>query len=353
MKLKNFHSYFKRKPYFIADIAANHDGSIVRAKKLIRLAAKNGADAAKFQNFFADTIVSDKGFKDLKKGLSHQSKWKKSVYNVYKAAELPLKWTIELKKECKKNNIEYFTAPYDEGIINYLNNHLNFWKIGSGDITWHENVLKMAKTKKPIMIATGASNLNEVVDIVKKVEKINKKIIIMQCNTNYTADDKNFNFINLKVLNEFRKLFPKYILGLSDHTFGSETVLGAIALGATVIEKHFTDDNSREGPDHKFSMNPIEWNKMIVSSNKLFLSLGDGKKKIENNEKATSIIQRRSIRIKKDLKKGSIIKKEDLICLRPCPIDAAAPYEINKFIGKKINKNLKKHDYLKWSLIKK
>ena len=149
MKLKNFHSYFKRKPYFIADIAANHDGSIVRAK-LIRLAAKNGADAAKFQNFFADTIVSDKGFKDLKKGLSHQSKWKKSVYNVYKAAELPLKWTIELKKECKKNNIEYFTAPYDEGIINYLNNHLNFWKIGSGDITWHENVLKMAKQKNQL-----------------------------------------------------------------------------------------------------------------------------------------------------------------------------------------------------------
>ena len=162
--------------YFIADIAANHDGKIERAKKLIYLAAEAGANAAKFQNFFAKTIVSDYGFKSLKKKLSHQSKWGKSVFQVYKDAELPLSWTVELKKTCKSAGIDYFTAPYDSSIINYLNKYVCAWKIGSGDITWHEHIIKIAKTQKPIIIATGASDMNEIEIIVKKVNKINKII---------------------------------------------------------------------------------------------------------------------------------------------------------------------------------
>ena len=121
----------------------------------------------------------------------------------------------------------------------------------------------MAKTKKPILIATGASNLSEVKNTINKVKKFNDKIVLMQCNTNYTASKKNFSYINLNVLKSFKKTFNNCILGLSDHTFGHETVLGAISLGARVIEKHFTDDNRRIGPDHKFSMNPKTWRYMI------------------------------------------------------------------------------------------
>ena len=117
------------------------------------------------------------------------------------------------------------------------------WKVGSGDITWHENVLKMARTKKPILIATGASNFNEIKILLQKVLKINKKVVLMQCNTNYTADAKNLHYINLNVLKKFRNSFPNLFLGLSDHTFGHETVLGAVALGAKFVEKHFTDNN--------------------------------------------------------------------------------------------------------------
>ncbi len=336
------------KTYFIADIAANHDGSLKRAKKLIMLAAKSGANAAKFQNFYANNFISDYGFKKLGNKKSHQSKWKKSVYDVYKNAELPLEWTKELKKTCKENKIDYFTAPYDLSIINYLDKYVAAWKVGSGDITFHENIMKLAKTKKAILIATGASDLKEIVDIYKKVKKINNKIVIMQCNTNYTADKKNYSFINLNVLENFKKLFPKAILGLSDHTHGSETVLGAVAKGARVVEKHFTDDNKRIGPDHKFSMNPKTWKQMVLSTRILELSLGDGVKKIEKNESETVVLQRRSIRVNRNFKIGDIISLSDVSFLRPCPRDAMPPYKFEKYKKKKLKKNIRKNQYIKF-----
>jgi len=334
------------KVYYIADIAANHDGNLERAKKLIYLCAEAGANAAKFQNFKADTIVSDFGFKQLKNKLSHQSKWKKSVFQVYEDASIPLRWTDTLKKTCEKAGIDYFTAPYDLNLINYLNKYVCAWKVGSGDITWHENVLAMAKTKKPIIIATGASKFSEVKNIVNKVLKINKKLVLMQCNTNYTAEDKNMNYINLNVLKKYRSEFPNIFLGLSDHTFGHETALGAVAMGVKFIEKHFTDNNSRSGPDHKFSMNPKTWKEMIIASRKLESALGDGIKKIEKNEKKSIIVQRRSIRASKYLKKGKIIKKNDMVFLRPCPKNSLDPYNYKKLIGKKTKRNIMFHEVL-------
>jgi len=340
------------KTYFIADIAANHDGKIERAKKLIYLAAEAGANGAKFQNFFANTIVSDYGFKSLKKKFSHQSKWKKSVFQVYKDAELPLSWTFELKKTCNLAGLDYLTAPYDDTIIEYLNNYVSGWKIGSGDITWHEHIIKIAKTKKPIIIATGASDMNEIENIVKKVKKINNKIVLMQCNTNYTADIKNFKYINLNVLKNFKKKYPNIILGLSDHTPGHETVLGAISLGAKVIEKHFTDSNTRSGPDHFFSMNPKSWREMIISSRKLEESLGSNIKKVEKNEKLTVILQRRSVRANRIIKKGEKIKKKDLCFLRPCPKKSLGPFEYYNVINKKAKKQINLHEVINLQNVK-
>ncbi len=334
------------KTYFIADIAANHDGSLKRAKKLIQLAAKSGANAAKFQNFKAETIVSNKMFLSLKNKLSHQSKWKNSVFKVYKKAETPIYWTNELKETCYKFGIDYFTAPYDLNFISYLKKFVSAWKVGSGDITWHEIIMEMAENNKPIIIATGASNLEEVKIIMKKVLKKNKKIVLMQCNTNYTASMNNFHYINLNVLKDYKKNFPNVVLGLSDHTFGHETVLGSIALGAKVIEKHFTDNNSRIGPDHKFSMNPLTWYKMVESTRILESSMGDGIKKIEKNEIQTSIVQRRSILSSIKLKKNTIIKKKHLVFLRPCKSNALPPYMFKKLLGRKTKKTIEFHDVL-------
>ena len=334
--------------YFIADIAANHDGNLDKALELINEAASAGADAAKFQHFSAETIVSDYGFKSLGEQLSHQAKWKKSVFEVYKDASIPLDWTPKLKEECQKNKIEFLTSPYSIELVDFVDPYLEAFKIGSGDITWHEIIQHIASKGKPYIIATGASNEKDVNEIVNLASKINDKICVMQCNTNYTASDENFNFINLNYLTELKKKFPSLILGLSDHTHGHATVLGAITLGAKVIEKHFTISNERDGPDHKFSMTPKSWKEMIDRSKELELSLGDGKKKIENNELDTAILQRRSIRVKKEIKKDHILKRDDLDVLRPCPKNAIDPRNINEIIGKKINKNLIKGEILKW-----
>lgn len=333
-----------KKVFFIADIAANHDGSLSRAKKLIRLAAKAGADAAKFQHFKADTIVSDVGFKKIGK-ISHQKKWRKSVFQIYEDASINPKWNLELLNECKKNKIEFMTAPYDLDYVDNVYKFISAYKIGSGDITWKEIVKKISKKNKPLILATGASTIKDVVNTVRLILKYKKKFVLMQCNTNYTASNENYEYINLNVLNDYKKRFKnKIVLGLSDHTFGHTTVLGAVSLGARVVEKHFTDDNNRNGPDHKFSMNPKTWRKMVDETEKLIQSLGDGKKKIEKNELQSSIIQRRGVRFNQDISKGKKITRKMLEILRPCPRNSINPFFLEKFLGKKLKKNVKKND---------
>lgn len=321
--------------YFIADIAANHDGSLERAKLLIKLAKEAGADAAKFQHFKANKIVSDYGFKQLTQQLSHQAKWNKSVYEIYQDAALPYEWTIELKEECEKVGIDYFSAPYDSEAINMLENHVVAYKVGSGDVSWTEALEKMAQKGKPIFLATGASTIEDVERAVNAILKINPNLILMQCNTNYTASLENFKYINLNVLKTFASLFPNVILGLSDHTPGCSTVLGAVALGARAIEKHFTDDTTREGPDHGFSMDPKTWSEMVMRTRELERALGTAVKKIEDNEKDTVIIQRRCLRAARDIKPGEVITRDMIDVLRPATPGAYLPYEIDSLIGNK------------------
>ena len=332
------------KTYFIADIAANHDGNLNRAKKLCELAKAAGADAAKFQHFKAKTIVNDKGFRDLG-GQSHQANWKKSVYETYNDASVPIDWTPHLKEHCDKIGIDFFTTPYDLDYVDKLDEFVSMYKIGSGDITWMKMLDKVGSKGKTVIIASGASDIEEVIRAVNQLSKYNIKIILMQCNTNYTANDDNFNYINLNVLKLYSVLFPDITLGLSDHTFGDETVLGAVTLGAKYIEKHFTDDNYRNGPDHPFSMNPKTWKKMVDRTRRLEQALGSTVKKIEKNELETVVLQRRSIRIKNDLRKGDTISKDDIIYLRPCPKDAY-PIHIDP-VGKKLIRDIKINEYLK------
>ena len=339
-----------KKTYFIADIAANHDGDLERAKKLCLLAKKAGADAAKFQHFKAKSIVSDEGFKNLGSQQSHQATWEKSVYGVYDDASVPLDWTPELKLYCDKIGIDFFTTPYDLDYVDYLDNFVSCYKIGSGDITWHKMLHKVASKGKPVIIATGASSIQEVIEAIKILSSYDIEICLMQCNTNYTVSPENFKCINLNVLKTYKIMFPNIKLGLSDHTPGDITVLGAVSLGAIMVEKHFTDDNNRNGPDHPFSMNPKTWKEMVTRTRLLELSLGDTIKKVEENEHETVVLQRRSIRVIKDLPKHHILQEKDLIEVRPCPKDAIPPSEC--VIGKKLNVNLSKNDYLKYEHIR-
>lgn len=337
--------------FFIADIASNHDGNLNRAKKLIRLAAKSGADAAKFQNFRAQNIVSKQGFAALGGQVSHQSKWEKSVYEVYQDASIPWEWTKTLKEECDAVGIEYLSTPYDLGSVDMLEPYVLLYKIGSGDITWKELLQKVAMKGKPVMLATGASDIGEVQRAVKEILQHNQHLILMQCNTNYSGDLDNYRYVNLNVLKTYKDMFPEAILGLSDHTPGDSAVLGAVSLGARVIEKHFTDDNKRNGPDHGFSMTPHSWKEMVERTRQLEYSLGEGCKRVQKNEIETVIVQRRCIRASMDLTKDTIINRDHISVLRPAPNNSLSPYEIDKIIGMKLRKDVCEGEAIWWSIL--
>jgi N-acetylneuraminate synthase len=322
--------------YFIADLAANHDGDIDRAKELIRLAKESGADAVKFQHFLAEKIVSDYGFSHLTKKIGHQSSWKKTVFDTYRDYQCPREWTHELVDTARKCEIDFFTTPYDTTAVDTFADIVPAFKIGSGDITWIEFIEYVAQKNIPVLLATGAATMEDVNRAVDAVTRHTGEIGLMQCNTNYTGNRDNFRYINLNVLKTYAKRYPGMVLGLSDHTPGHTTVLGAIALGARLIEKHFTDDNSREGPDHAFSMNPRSWEAMIEAAQDLESALGNGKKTIEGNETDTYVIQRRCLRAAHEIKAGTVISRNDVDVLRPSVNGAIQPYDLEKVLGRRI-----------------
>jgi N-acetylneuraminate synthase len=343
-----FNSISKDNLYFIADMGANHNGDLNKALDLIHLCKEAGAHAAKFQNFSAKKIVSKFEFDNMPKK-THQANWNKSVFEVYQDASINENWTSILKEECDKIGIDYFTSPYDKNAVDHVDAFVDVYKIGSGDISWIDIIEHVISKNKPILFATGAS---DIVDVERVMDIINNRKaphVLMQCNTNYTGSNENFKYINLKVLETFKKRYPESILGLSDHTAGHSTVIGAITLGATVVEKHFTDNNNNVGPDHFFAMNPSSWKEMVEKSEEIFQALGDGIKKVEENEKESFYVQRRSIVAKKNIKKGHIISVNDLDYLRPFSVNSFHPYEKEEILGKILNQDMSEGESFKRS----
>ena len=337
--------------YFIADISANHDGDLERAKALIHLCAQAGAEAAKFQNFRAARIVSDYGFRKLGGQRSHQATWKKSVFEVYQAASLPWEWTPVLRDTCRAAGVHYFSSPYDLEAVDMLDPYVPAHKIGSGDITWPEILQHIASKGKPVLLATGASTLREVQQAVDIVRAVNSQLVLMQCNTNYTASLNNFRHIHLNVLRTYAALFPDLVLGLSDHTPGHATVLGAVALGARAVEKHFTDDNAREGPDHPFSMTPTSWRDMVDRTRELEASLGSPEKRVAENEADTVIVQRRCLRAARPIRTGEVLEREAIDVLRPATPGAIAPFEIGAVLGARALRDIDAGEALDWRML--
>lgn len=332
--------------YFVADVASSHDGDLERAKALIWLSKEAGADAVKFQHFKAEKIVSDVGFRSLGGQASHQATWSKPVFEVYKQYECNRDWNDELVATAAKAGVDFMTTPYDTDAVDQLDAHLPAYKIGSGDITWVDFIEYVAKRGKPIFVASGASNIDDVSRAVDAVLKHNRQLVLMQCNTNYTGSLGNLRYINLRVLQTYAIKYPGMVLGLSDHSPGHASVLGAIALGARVIEKHFTDDCSREGPDHGFSMDPKTWREMVDRSRELEASLGDGVKRVEQNERDTVVLQQRCLRLTRDIDAGEVLREGDLEALRPAPTGAARPYELGRAVGARLNVARRRGDAL-------
>lgn len=337
--------------YFIADIGANHDGELGRAQELIHLAAEAGADAAKFQNFQASKIVSDYGFRALGEQLSHQADWKKSVYEVYDDASIPFDWTPSLKAACDEAGIDYFSSPYDYEAIDMLEPHVEVYKAGSGLITWIEALEYMAGKGKPMIVSTGACGIADVVRAVRAVQAIQPELLLMQCNTNYTGSVENFNHVHLNVLRTYAILFPEVVLGFSDHTPGHAAVLGAVALGARAVEKHFTDDTSREGPDHPFALDPTTWREMVDRTRELERAMGSTDKFVTENEAETIVLQRRCLRAARDIPSGERLDREMIDILRPNPAGAIQPYEIERVVGRKAIVKIPAGEAIHWTML--
>lgn len=331
------------KSYIIAEIGANFDGSFETAKKYCLAAKEAGADCAKFQSFKAEKIVSDGGFKQMKLKGVHGT-WDKSVYEVFKSVEFPREWHKPIADYCKEIGIDFSTSPYDfEAVDLCVELDVPFIKIGSGEITWLEMIKKISSTQKPIFLATGDATMSEINDAIEVIESTgNKNLVLMQCITNYPSQIES---ANINVLKTYSSAF-NLLTGYSDHSPGDVVVLGAIATGAKVIEKHFTLDKNGKGPDHPHSMDFNEFKNMVDNIRKLELAMGSTSKFVVEEENETVYVQRRGLYINKDLKKGAVIKNEDISVLRPAL--GILPKYKEIVAGKTLNTEIYKGNPIYW-----
>lgn len=329
--------------YFIAEIGANFDGNLEKAKEYAREAKRVGADCAKIQSFKAKKIVSREAFATMDLKGVHGS-WKRPVDEVFAEVEFPRDWHKAFFEYCWEIGITPSTAAYDYEAVDLVDEiGIEFYKIGSGDITWLEMIEYVARKGKPVMLATGASTLAEVDEAVRTIEKTgNKDLVLMQCITNYPS---KFESANINVLNTYREAFGA-ILGYSDHTPDDVVPLGAVTRGARVIEKHFTLDRTLKGPDHPHYMEPHEFARMIERTRNLEAAMGTGKKDVVAEESETVIVQRRGLTAARDIAANTIIEVADMIELRPAL--GIYPKYKQTLVGKRVKRALKSGDPIRW-----
>ena len=314
IKFGNTNIGIGHKTYFIAEIGANFDGSLDKAKKLCDAAKSAGADCAKFQSFISEKIVSARGFSKMKLNGVHGT-WGRPVNEVFKDAEFPRDWHHLIKEHCDNIGIHFSTSPYDfEAVEMCVNLDLPFIKIGSGEITWLEMIHKIASTQKPIILATGDATLAEIDDAINVIISTgNKNLVLLQCITNYPSMIES---ANINVLKTYQSAFD-VLTGYSDHSFGDVVILGATALGGCVVEKHFTLNKKDIGPDHPHSMDITDFKLMIERVRQLEMALGSTRKFVVEEELETVIVQRRGLYANRNIKKGDLISFNDIVALRP------------------------------------
>ena len=329
--------------YFIAEIGANFDGSIEKAKKLIDAAKAAGADCAKFQTFSTPKIVSEGGFSRMHLKGVHGS-WGRTVSEVFKDAEFPVEWHKEIADYCKKVGIDFSTSPYfKEAVDLCVELDVPFIKIGSGDITWHEMLEYIASKGKPVMLATGDATMAEIDEAVRVIEKTgNKDVILMQCITNYPS---KIDSANVNVLKTYQNAFD-VLTGYSDHSPGHVVALASTVIGGRVIEKHFTLDKTDKGPDHPHSMEPHEFKFMVDSIREVERAMGSTCKEVVEEEGETVFVQRRCLYAARDLKKGDILTEDDIDVLRPAL--GIPPKFKPMLIGKTVREDVAKGQPLFW-----
>jgi len=326
------------KVLIIAEAGVNHNGSYENAKKLILAGAEAGVDYVKFQTFKASKLVSKNAEKaDYQKRNTNDESI--SQFEMLKKLEMPEKWHYDLIKYAESLNVKFLSTAFDEESVDFLESmNIDLYKIPSGEITNKPFLEHIAKKKKPIIVSTGMANLSEVraaIEVLYKNGVQKKSITILHCNTEYPTPMMD---VNLKAMLALKEEFEVNV-GYSDHTIGIEVPIAAVALGANVIEKHFTLDKSFEGPDHKASLVPLELKQMVNAIRNIENALmGSGIKEPSASEIKNIHIARKSIHTNKPLEKGHIIKIEDLIMMRPG--DGISPMDMDLYLNKPIASNL-------------
>ncbi|MBU1084736.1 N-acetylneuraminate synthase [Patescibacteria group bacterium] len=328
--------------YIITEAGVNHNGDINLAIKLIKAAARAGADAIKFQTFKAEQVTTRQSptASYQKKNVGENNQWK-----LLHPLELKEKDYPKLIKECTKASIEFMSTPHGHiESAQLLDSMVKVWKVGSGDLTNLPFLEYLGKTKKPIILSTGMATIKEIKEAVKIIEKTgNNKIVILQCTTNYPCPPEE---ANVSAVLDLMRNFPKYLIGFSDHTMGYEADLMAVGYGATVIEKHFTLDCNLPGPDQKNSLEPQELSEMVRKIRLVESLRGTGIKKPFQSELVIAEMARKSVISKKDIKKGQMITEKMLTIKRPAK-GGLCPKEYWNILGKKAKRDIKADTQLK------
>lgn len=335
MKKKSFWKG-KHGPLLIAEIGGNHEGDFSYAKKLTKLAISTGVDVVKFQVYSGSGLVSRV---ESKRRFEH-----------FKKFELSKEQHIEIAKMCKKAKVIYLASVWEESSLNWIDKYLKFYKIGSGDLTAYPILSLLAKRNKPIILSTGLSTLKEIKNTIKFLRQQNKKykkenyLALLQCTSSYPTDDRE---VNLNVINTLKQS-TNLPVGYSHHNKGDLALITAYLMGAQILEFHFTDTRKKKFfRDHKISLNPQETKDLISKIQKINLIKGKSIKKPTHNEIKSKHIQsfRRALYLNRDLKKGQVIKKEFVTCLRPNKGIDARNYK--KIIGKKLKNNVLAYEKIK------
>lgn len=325
--------------FIIAEAGSNHNGKLSQAKELIDVAVEAGADAVKFQIYSAETLYSKKTPKF--------SSYKKDPWHLIKEIETPREWIPELKEYCDKKGIIFFATPFDFNAVDELDPYVYLFKVASFEIVDLPLIEYIAKKGKPTIISTGLANMEEIEDAYTTYTKTgNDKLTFLQCASVYPAKPE---IMNLRSMETISRAF-NVITGLSDHTLGIHISVAAVAMGAKIIEKHFTLSRKLKGPDHPFAIEPTELKEMVRQIRDVEEALGDGKKlgpkpeELENFEKA-----RRSTHAKVNIPKGTKITKNMLMIKRPGY--GIKPKFIDIIVGKEAKRDIEEDEWITWEMI--
>ena len=329
----------------IAEAGVNHNGSMDNARRLIDAAAEAGADYVKFQTFKAAKLVSKAA-----KQAEYQEKnigQKSSQFDMLKKLEISEEQHYELKKYAAEKNIRFLSTGFDEESLDFLDQlGMDLFKVPSGEITNYPYLKHIASKKKPVILSTGMTTLSDIenaMNVLLENGIPREAIQILHCNTEYPTPMSD---VNLLAMNTIKAAFGVGV-GYSDHTLGIEVPVAAVALGAEVIEKHFTLDKEMEGPDHKASLDPQELKNMVAAIRNVEKALaGTGFKQPSASEKKNMVVARKSIHLKDGLAKGTVIKAEDLLMIRPG--DGISPFDMDKIVGRKAGADLEAYHKLSW-----